>query len=809
MPYSPKPDNWKAVYQNGNYINNNIALSGGSDKYTYRLSYSNTQNKGTLINNRLGRNAVDIKTSGQITDIFSVEMGVSYANTITTNYYGQSRYYHPTGQNVGFLTYYGVPRNADIAAWRNDYRNPDGSLRDYGYDNFNGRVNSTFNRFDNYNQERTENSFLGNLMLKAQVNPWLDLSARGNYNFLKIFNQTRERGSGAGGIGGSYGVGGTYNSNYNVLFMAHAARQALNDDLKIDFRILNEIYGNGLSESYNRSTRGGLIIPNEFILGNSVLNTIDPNSIGYSYSTPSNKVIGLAGIVNFNYKDFINLELTARNDWVSSLTYPQGFAGANNYSVFYPSANVSYSFFDNFNEAMPSWLSSGRLRAALAYVGSGTDPYATSFAGFIPNVVFDANGNSVSIASQQNANVLPNPDLKPEIQRALELGTNFGLFDDKLTVDFAYYKTNTFNQILKLPGVQETGYSSMLINAGNIQNQGIELLISANQIRNENFNWDMSVNFTRNRGKIVEFYPGITSYALMGNYDGASVYAYEGGAFGVLTAENNWYQAYAFTDPATGFPLLRVSEPLASTNPDTKYSVATYDFVYDKAPDVSRYALGSIEPDYLAGFNSSLQYKNWSLFAQVDARVGGLVYSESYNYAMGNGSPEASLKYRDQEHGGVARIDSYTGETVYNGVIPDAVFDKDQVSPIDGTDISGMTFREAYEKGLVEPWQASVYYAYNYGWGTNLNFNGSVTENTWVMLREISLGFRLPQSWLDKVHIKGAGLRASARNIGYLYNGLSAGQNPESLQSNNPFSPVITGGVPFSRNYAVTLNLLF
>lgn len=810
VPFSPHPDNWKTFYQNGNYINNSVALSSGSDKYTYRLSYGNTHNDGVLKNNSLKRNSFDFRATGQLNSVFSIDAGVNYANTKTTNPFGQNRYSWPGGTNVGFMTYYALPRNADLDTWRDNYRNPDGSVKNYGYGLWNDQVNSTFSRFDNRNEQRNENSLLANLQLTAQLTPWFDVSARGNINFYKIFTEITERGNGAGGIGGYYEVGGSYNSAYNSLVTAHATAKALNGDLGMDFRILNEIYGNSISERYRRNTRGGLIIPNEFILGNSALNTIDPSSVDYGFETPSNKVIGLAGIADFNYKEFLNLELTARNDWNSSLTYPQGIEGQNNFSVFYPSANLSYSFYDHLNTSMPRWLSSGRLRASLAYVGKGTDAYATSFGGFAPNVVFDENGNSISIAAQQNANVLPNPNLKPEIQRALEFGTNFGLFQDRLTFDFAYYKTNTFNQILTLPGVQETGYSSMRINAGNIQNQGLELLVNATPWRTRNWNLDVSFNFTRNRGKIVEFYPGITSYALLNNYNGASVYAYEGGTFGELSAENNWYQAYAELDAATNLPLLRISDRVVSTDPDTKHDIADYAYVYNNySKDLPRIGLGRIEPNYLAGFNTTLRYKNFSFYGQIDSRVGGLLYSESYNYATGRGNTEISLPYRDQASGGVARTDSYTGQTVYDGVIPDAVFDAGQVSPLTGADISGLTFREAYDRGLVEPWKASAYYISNFGWGTNLNTNGSVSKNTWVMLRELSLGYQIPQPLLNKIKVRGAGLRFTARNIGYIYNGLNAKQNPESLQSNNPFNPVITGGVPFSRNYSLSLNLSF
>ena len=124
VPYVAQPNNWKTFYQNGNYINNNITLSGASDKTRYRLSYSNTSNKGILAKNGLTRNAVDIKVSGQMNKIFSYEVGVNYANTITKNEYAQGRYAYPGGGNLGFNTYY-APRNVNFQEWHNTYRNPD------------------------------------------------------------------------------------------------------------------------------------------------------------------------------------------------------------------------------------------------------------------------------------------------------------------------------------------------------------------------------------------------------------------------------------------------------------------------------------------------------------------------------------------------------------------------------------------------------------------------------------------------------------------------------------------------------------
>ncbi|MEO5649124.1 MAG: TonB-dependent receptor plug domain-containing protein, partial [Ginsengibacter sp.] len=262
IPYSPMPDNWKTFYQQGRYINNNVALSGGGDKFTYRLSYSNLNNNGTLPNNKVERNSFDFRTTGQLSKVFSIDACASYAMTDALNPYGQGRFFWPGGQNLGFMTYYAVPRNTDLATWRENYRNPDGSMKNYGYGLWNSQVNATFNRIDNVNNTNHEKSLLANVMLKAQLNSWIDLSAKVNLNNYKIFYENKERGSGAFGSGGSYGVGGNYSSSYNYLFSAHAVRKAFNDNLDVDIRLINELYGNGQIENYGARTDGGLIVPN-------------------------------------------------------------------------------------------------------------------------------------------------------------------------------------------------------------------------------------------------------------------------------------------------------------------------------------------------------------------------------------------------------------------------------------------------------------------------------------------------------------------------------------------------------------------
>ncbi|MBK7100169.1 MAG: TonB-dependent receptor [Sphingobacteriales bacterium] len=176
----------------------------------------------------------------------------------------------------------------------------------------------------------------------------------------------------------------------------------------------------------------------------------------------------------------------------------------------------------------------------------GTGSYGTSSGagGFSQSTIYDQNRGSI-ITANPNITTLPNLELKPEIQQSIELGTDIRILKDRFGIDFTYYKTNTFNQILSLGNVIESGATSRKINAGNIQNQGIELLIDVDPVRNKELRWNVQFNYTRNRGKIIKLHSDIKEWQLMGSADaGPEIWAYENGPFGVITSGyNNAYAA--------------------------------------------------------------------------------------------------------------------------------------------------------------------------------------------------------------------------------------------------------------------------
>lgn len=271
-PFSAHPDNWKALYQDGFYNNTNVALNGGNEKANYRLSYSFMDNKGVLKNNRFSRHSINFKTSAELNKIFSIDFGVNYVNSKARNAYDQG--FWREGQNLGLMTIYYMPRNLDLEHFYETYRDPENnSLRSQPVY---GKLANFLHRLDYYNETRNEESVLANLTLKAQITNIIDASAKLNYNMYNTFNRRTEYGAGPYLSGGGYyGVQGSRRGNYNALFMVHGSKKFMNDDLEVDVRIANEIYGNTKNESWGKNTNGGLIVPGLFAFSNSV-NTIYP-----------------------------------------------------------------------------------------------------------------------------------------------------------------------------------------------------------------------------------------------------------------------------------------------------------------------------------------------------------------------------------------------------------------------------------------------------------------------------------------------------------------------------------------------------
>lgn len=297
------------------------------------------------------------------------------------------------------------------------------------------------------------------------------------------------------------------------------------------------------------------------------------------------------------YKNYLFLDVTGRNDWSSTL-------GVDNYSFFYPSASLSYVFSDAL-KLDSNFLTFGKLRASYAEAGNDADPYQT--------VTGYANSQA-SFQGQRYASLVrdvKNSDLKNELTSSYEIGADVRFFKNRLGIDFTYYNSSTTNQILPAEISATSGYNTLLVNAGEITNEGFEVLLNATPISiPESFQWDISLNFSKNKSRVVSLVDGIDSYTLISTF-AANIEARPGEPFGNIV----------------GSPYKRNEEGRFVITSSGSYQA-----------DTERVVLGNVQPDWLGGVTNTFSYKGFSLSGLVDIRKGGQIYSFSKYDQMAKGT---------------------------------------------------------------------------------------------------------------------------------------------------------------------------
>lgn len=319
------------------------------------------------------------------------------------------------------------------------------------------------------------------------------------------------------------------------------------------------------------------------------------------------------------------------------------------------------------------------------------------------------------------------------------------------------------------------------------------------------------LHLDKNMSKIVELHENVADYIVLdgevsyGNYRVGSV-ARVGESYGLLMTDSN-----PKIDEATGMPIL-----------STKYYNAYRSMYYPRSGKAE--IIGSLTPDFLGSVNTSLTYKNWSLRVAMDMRFGGKVASYASRYGTAYGFTDTSLRWRDSENGGMTYTSIWDGQTYHDGMIPYGLLEGGTSITIPGTHINdlgeevpntytvadgGETYQALYEKGLVDPQHASTWHFFTNQWGTGVVNDDWVTTLNYIALREISLSYRVPQSFCHKFGAQHMNLTFSGRNLGYLLNTMPNGENPESVRGTSASEFRVRSFSGLTANYTFTINVGF
>ncbi|MCH5597619.1 TonB-dependent receptor [Niabella ginsengisoli] len=461
--------------------------------------------------------------------------------------------------------------------------------------------------------------------------------------------------------GGSYGTG-TETRKSKFLKAMLLVNKSLSKDIDFSGFVGSEIQSFNNENTFSE-TRGGLIYPNQYFIANS----INPVVTTQTFNRKNFKSAYIS--IDLSYKNMLYWQSTYRRDWSSSLTYADG-TGNNSYG--YPATSLSWIFTETF-KGLPSWISFGKLRANISELGKDTDPYLLN-QGFAFNGYIFPNGGSNGIpTSTHSSSSTLQADIKPLKKLAREVGGEVRFLKNRIGFDITYYKENSKNQLLPIstPGV--TGVTSILLNAGNIQNSGIEIAIDGTPVKSKNFTWSSSLNYSRNRNKIIELYPGIKEFNLGADIGEISTWAVEGQSYGVLRSSIHAARFQATDANGNNIDDSRNGLPILSWRSDGRTAFPARSNVLQD--------VGDINAKFRAGWDNTFTYKNFNLNVLMDAKIGGDFVALSYRFGTHTGVFPNTLLGRDAQTGGISWTSKYTddGGTYDDGMIVEGVFAPGQI----------------------------------------------------------------------------------------------------------------------------------
>jgi TonB-linked SusC/RagA family outer membrane protein len=577
----------KDFFRTGSTLTNSISATGGNDKMQTYFFYGNTRANGILNNHDLNRHNITLKLSNSLSTKFTIETKLSYIFEDVNNkpFVGEA----PNS----VISLYRSPVSIPISNMQvSDRLGVDGEpVQNYWRPNSStlGNPYWIMNRGSFY--ERKER-VLGFISAKYQFNNSLNFLVRGSMDKTiesteeKIFNTSY------------YSQAGSDYKTYNASHNGTNVDALLNYKYTINKNLLisGNVGGSVQQGAYNALivNANGLNKQNLFVMGNSKTPTT------FSGSGLGPQVQSLYGTANVAFRNYLFLDVTARNDWSSALP-------KSNWSYFYPSVGLTAIISDMVS--MPSWISYGKLRAAYAGSGNGGGAYLTK--------------NYYSILSggrPQAPSVAANEEFKPELTASWEFGIDWKFFNNRLGVDITLYSSETKNQLLRVQTPQASLFASKYINAGLIRNKGIELLLTGTPIKTNNFSWDIALNYAKNKNSVVRLSPNLTETIIVDDRD-ANIVVKEGGSFGDMYVQG-WKR------DSLGRRLVDKDGKVIKTSGKSVL-------------------LGNYNPDWSMGINNTLSYKGISFSFLIDYRKGGYVISGTQGLIDGDGHSKRSLEGRD------------------------------------------------------------------------------------------------------------------------------------------------------------------
>ncbi|EDM35480.1 putative outer membrane protein [Pedobacter sp. BAL39] len=719
-PFVAYPDQLKDFFQTGQTYTNNLSVAGSNDKLNFRFSYTNTEQRGIVENTDLSRNALSLNSGYAITPKLRVDVNMNYVNSGSDN---RASYGAKNDDAIMRIFLY-MPRNLNIESLRN-YWKPGSSnqVQNSPIYNANGtRFNNPFFVANENLNGNNRDRVYGNVKLNYDIMPNLKLMLRTGRDFYNDKRTMRHAMSSAQYVNGYYQEDDVYflETNHDVLL-------SFDKKFKDKFSFNASAGGNLLTQTSKRlgAIAGRLAIPNVYNLTNNAT----PILAGNVYQ--QKKINSIYATTQFGYKDALFLDLTGRNDWSSALP-------KQNNSYFYPSASLSLVATDMFN-LQSNTLSFLKLRTSVSSVRRDLEPYQTA-----ANFQISQGWNGETVAVHNNN--YPNSDIRPEKVNSYEFGFDSRFLNNRVALDFTFYKSTTTDLIIPVTLNPSAGYDTKLMNVGKMTNQGIEVMLNATPLKSSNFSWDISLNFGLNRNKVLRLAEdiGISRIRQLERWASLELRTQNtkgDGSFGSLYGDYLIYRDGSLT-LKNGLP--------QEENGDWGF-------------------IGNVNPDYTAGITNNFKYKKLSLSVLFGIQKGGVVHSRTYIDGINAGSLKESLVNRDENGAG-----NMVGEGI----------DIDTNNP-NATPVTVRNYWRAY---------------YN-------NDRIATFDASYVKLREVKLSYALPSSLMKKIAVKNGTLSFVGRNL-ILWSDVP-NIDPEVSAYDGQFQGVEAMSLPSLRSLGLSLNLNF
>ena len=715
----PYYDNMKNFFETGVTYNNNLAISSGSEKGSYYFSVSDLRQTGIVPNTTWGRKSVKLNATKKVSDRFSTSASLTYTNT------GGDRGNHGDKSYMSSMLY--MSNSMDMSNYKDEsgamithpwIDNPYYLLEKVKYTDDVNRITGYFD-FDFKITDHINLKYrLGNDMYsdsRTYIVPWAEVPGE---QPLDVSTQV-------------HGFMVEERINFNEL----------NSDIMINFDYdltqdlkLNVLLGqNVMMQDYDRlNTRGeGWASPGFYDISNTAFKFS-------SNSAYRKRIVGFYGDVRLDFKDYLFLDITGRNDISSTLP-------KNARSYFYPSVNLGFVFTDAFGISSDKF-NYGKIRASWAKVAKDAPPnrldkYYTAY----------THGSNTALTKD---NSLGNTALKPEMTTSLEFGLDMRFFNNRLGVDFSWYKANTVDMLFPIPVAYSTGYSSILDNLGELENKGIEFLLTGTPVRTSGFSWDIALNFSKNKTKVVKLSNDLEEIVSSSGSSGVHTKLVEGGYYGDM-----YGYTYVNDTAADGTisPIIG-----ADGRPTNDWDNEVY--------------IGNVNPDWSMGITNTLKYKGIILSFLIDIKQGQVVLNDHVRMLIRQGK-HISTEYRPLLSEG--------------GMVLDGVMD-------DGTG------------NYVKNTNVLQNYRYFYRFRQQYNVYDIVDDASWVRLRSLSLGYSLPKSILGEGKFL-KGLTATFTGTNLFINTPYRGFDPEISRNGAASNAQGYAGysTPNTSTYSFSLNFTF